>query len=308
VQPVISIQNVSKRFRDCQALRRVSLEVPRGVVFAVLGENGAGKTTLIRILTGYLNADEGTAEVLGYDPRREPLAVRRAIGYVSDAPALYDWMTPAEIGWFTSAFYDERFPARYEQLIVGYGVPPATRIRDLSRGQRAKVALALATAHDPQLLILDEPTSGLDPMVRRQFLESMVDRAAVGHAVLLSSHQISEVERVADWVAILHQGELKVVEPLGELKENMSIVTATLEDPFSDLPLPRGTVLTESRKGRQVRWLVQGLAEGWAAEYGTDSGATEVSVTKPTLEEVFVAVCDEQARRPEVEAAAETES
>ncbi len=119
-------------------------------------------------------------------------------------------------------------------------MPSGVKLKHLSKGQRAKVALALATAHDPQLLILDEPTSGLDPMVRRQFLESMVDRAALGRTVLLSSHQISEVERVADWIAILHQGELKLVQPLDELKRSTSIVTATLDDPSATLPLPPG--------------------------------------------------------------------
>jgi ABC-2 type transport system ATP-binding protein len=298
MQSVVTLKEVSKRFKNCQALDNVSLEVPPGVVFALLGENGAGKTTLIRILTGFVQPDHGTAAVLGHSATENSLEIRRAIGYVSDAPALYDWMTPAEIGWFTSAFYDESFPHRYLELIGGYDIPPQTKIKDLSRGQRAKVALALATAHDPRLLILDEPTSGLDPMVRRQFLESMVDRAAVGQTVFLSSHQISEVERVADWVAFLHQGKLKVVQPLAALKESTLIVTAALDDPMGTVPLPRGDVMTETRLGRQIRWVVQGLESDWQADFGPESGVTGVSVTHPTLEEIFVAVCDERATRP----------
>ncbi len=196
------------------------------------------------------------------------MEIRRAIGYVSDSPALYEWMTAGEIGWFTSAFYDDAFPNRYLELLAEFDVPSTIRIKSLSRGQRAKVALALATAHDPQLLILDEPTSGLDPMVRRQFLESMVDRAALGRTVLLSSHQINEVERVADWIAILHQGELKLVQPLDVLKQSTSIVTATMDDPAATVVLPPGDVLTETHSGRQMRWVVRDLPDDWRSSYG----------------------------------------
>lgn len=299
----ISLQNVSKRFNRCQALDQVSLEVPSGVVFALLGENGAGKTTLIRILTGFLRPDVGQANVLGLSCTSAAAEIRRAVGYVSDAPAMYEWMTPLEIGWFTSAFYASGFSPRYHELLDAYDVPSTTKIRQLSRGQRAKVALALATAHDPALLILDEPTSGLDPMVRRQFLESMVDRAALGRTVLLSSHQISEVERVADWVAILHQGKLKVIQPLTALKDATSIITVTLSDSESMPGLPRGDVLTETRTGRQVRWLAQDLAEDWRSDFGPVTGVVDLTVSKPTLEEIFVAVCDERASRPVVDQA-----
>ena len=301
MQPVISLQNISKRFRNVDALKDVSLDIPPGVVFAVLGENGAGKTTLIRILTGFLKADSGVATVLGHSCESNALEIRRAIGYVSEAPALYDWMTAEEIGWFTAAFYDDEFPQRFLELVSGFDIPPATKIKNLSRGQRAKVTLALATAHDPKLLILDEPTSGLDPMVRRQFLESMVDRAAQGRTVLLSSHQINEVERVADWIAIIHQGELKLVQPLETLRYSVSIVTASMDDPGAAAALPLGDVLTESRNGRQLRWVVQDLHEDWQSKYGPDSGVSDVSATAATLEEIFVAVCDSRATRPVID-------
>ncbi len=301
-QPVISLHGVSKRFGRTNALDHVSLNVPPGVVFALLGENGAGKTTLIRILTGFLKPDSGSASVLGHSCTMAGQEIRRQIGYVSDAPALYDWMTAEEIGWFTSAFYPPPFSDRYLELLAAFDVPSGTKLKHLSKGQRAKVALALATAHDPQLLILDEPTSGLDPMVRRQFLESMVDRAALGRTVLLSSHQISEVERVADWIAILHQGTLKLVQPLEELKRSTSIVTATLDDPSATVPLPPGQVLTETQHGRQIRWVVQNLPKDWRSQFGETSGATELSAMKPTLEEIFVAVCDHRAQRPRVDA------
>ncbi len=297
--PVISLQNVCKRFGRTIALDHVSLEIPPGVVFALLGENGAGKTTMIRILTGFLKPDEGSAHVLGQSSIKSGLEIRRQVGYVSDAPALYEWMTAEEIGWFTSAFYDQCFPDRYIELLAAFDIPTGIRIKNLSRGQRAKVALALATAHDPQLLILDEPTSGLDPMVRRQFLESMVDRAALGRTVLLSSHQISEVERVADWVAILHQGKLKLVQPLDVLRKTTSIVTATMDDPAATVALPPGQVLTESQNGRQMRWVVRELPDDWQSQYSHEAGITDLDAQKATLEEIFVAVCDHRAKRPD---------
>lgn len=301
---VITLDNVCKRFGRTVALDHVSLSIPSGVVFALLGENGAGKTTMIRILTGFVRADAGHATVLGQASEKASLEIRRAIGYVSDSPALYDWMTAEEIGWFTSAFYDVAFPNRYLRLMAEYDIPTGIRIKNLSRGQRAKVALALATAHDPQLLILDEPTSGLDPMVRRQFLESMVDRAALGRTVLLSSHQISEVERVADWVGILHQGKLKLVQPLDSLKHSTSIVTATMDDPAAVVALPPGRVLTESQVARQIRWVVHDLPDNWEEQYGDDSGVTNLTAQSASLEEIFVAVCDSRARRPDAPAPA----
>ncbi len=300
-ESVISLQNVSKSFRQNRALDDVSLEVPSGTVFALLGENGAGKTTLIRILTGFLKADQGSATVLGQSCAKSGIEIRRRIGYVSDNPAMYEWMTAEEIGWFTSAFYDEGFSLRYHELVTGFDVPGGVKLKNMSKGQRAKVALALATAHNPELLILDEPTSGLDPMVRRQFLESMVDLAALGQTVLLSSHQISEVERVADWVAILAQGQLKVVQSLEDLKNNTSIVTATMDDSSATLPLPPGQVLTESQNARQMRWVVQGLPDEWRNVYAGNAGANELKSQTATLEEIFVAVCDPRANRPAVD-------
>lgn len=211
---------------------------------------------------------------------------------------MYEWMTADEIGWFASAFYDDAFPERYRNSIQDYEVPAGVKLKNMSKGQRAKVALALATGHDPKLLVLDEPTSGLDPMVRRRFLESMVDRSALGRSVFLSSHQIDEVERVADWVAILHEGEMKLVRRLDDLRNSVRIVTLTLDHADAAVVLPKGEVLTETRTGRQVRWVAADLAEDWRADFGSGSGVVQVQEHTPTLEEIFVAVCDNRAVRP----------
>ena len=205
---VIRLEGVTKQYGSQRALDEVSFEVPSGVVFALLGENGAGKTTAIRILLGLTELDQGRAAVLGLDPTRQGREVRARVGYVAERPALYDWMTVSEIGWFTGGFYGSGFFQNYLRLAGEYQLPVARKIKHLSKGMRAKVSLALALAHEPELLVLDEPTSGLDTLVRREFLEGMIDIAAAGRTVLLSSHQIGEVERVADVIAILRYGKL----------------------------------------------------------------------------------------------------
>lgn len=287
----ISVHGLSVSFPGCDALRAVDLTVPRGTVFALLGENGAGKTTLIRILTGFLKANSGSCRVLGLDPTRDALEIRRRVGYVSDAPALYDWMRVGEIGWFASSFYEDGFLELYREAIARYEVPEDRKIKHLSKGQRAKVALALALAHDPELLILDEPTSGLDPLVRREFLESMLDRVATGRTVLLSSHQIAEVERVADTVAILHQGKFRIVDSLSDLRETISEVTISLDDPLTVLPqLPSQVeVLSDQTEGRQRRMIVRHFSEQMADEIRQRPGVAGIRARPATLDELFAA-------------------
>ena len=288
---VISTTGLEVHFTGCDALRGVDLRVSPGTVFALLGENGAGKTTLIRVLTGFLKPSAGSSNVLGMDPTNEAVELRRRVGYVSESPALYDWMRVAEIGWFAASFYEDGFLDRYREAIYRYEVPPDRKIRYLSRGQRAKVALALALAPDPELLILDEPTSGVDPLVRREFLESMLDRVATGRTVLLSSHQISEIERVADEVAILHQGRFRLTGSLDELRESVSEVVVSLDDPLIALPQlqPPAEVLSEEVEGRQRRLVVQGLTQELRVALEECVGVNSVSVRSATLDEVFVA-------------------
>ncbi|REK09443.1 MAG: ABC transporter ATP-binding protein [Planctomycetota bacterium] len=286
---VIRLEGVSKWYGQQHALNNVSLEVPPGVVFALLGENGAGKTTAIRILLGLTEPDAGTSTVLGLDSARQGQAVRGRVGYVAERPTLYEWMTVSEIGWFTAGFYGSGFFDRYLTLIEGYRLPPKRKIKSLSKGMRAKVSLSLALAHEPDLLILDEPTSGLDTLVRREFLEGMVDIAAAGRSVLLSSHQISEVERVADIVAILSEGRLLLVEPLEVLKDEVRELSVTLEDHMARLPGLAGEVLTSRRHHQQFQLIVRGAGEEGLAELRSREGVREVGVRTPSLEEIFVA-------------------
>ncbi len=287
--PMIRLDKVSKRFGHEVALDQVSLEVPSGVVFALLGENGAGKTTAIRILLGLAEPDSGSAEVLGLPSAAKGLEIRHRVGYVPERLSLYDWMTVREIGWFTAGFYGNGFLPEYHRLVSQFGLPEKRKIKGLSKGMRAKVALSLAMAHQPEVLVLDEPTSGLDALVRREFLESMVDRAAAGQTVFLSSHQIGEVERVADIVAILRKGKLLLVERLDELKARVRQVTVTLSDETASHPELPGTILSERRRGRQWQALVRDVGPEGLAALGSVAGVQAVEVHAPSLEEIFVA-------------------
>ncbi len=287
---LIRVNNVSKRFGSRTVLNNVSLKVPAGVVFALLGENGAGKSTLIRSMLGYTRLSNGNISVCGLDPSKKPLEIRRQVGYVSDAPGLYEWMTVAQAGWYASGFYPEGFLKTYANLLREFQLPPDAKIRDLSKGMRAKVALSLAMSFDPDLLILDEPTSGLDPLVRRSFLESMIDRAAAGQTVFLSSHQIHEVERVADWVAILHQGQLQIVAPLDELKNSVTILDVSLRDPLLALPneMDELQVLHRTQTGRTMHMMVRGFTPAIENALVQHANLFEIKAMRPNLEELYL--------------------
>ncbi len=296
---VVTVDRLSVSFPGCDALKQVSLSVPAGSIFALLGENGAGKTTLIRVLTGFLTPQQGSCQVVGFNPVKDALQIRGRIGYVSDAPALYDWMRVDEIGWFTASFYEAGFIERYRELIRHYQLPESRKIKVLSKGQRAKVALSLALAHDPALLILDEPTSGLDPLVRREFLESMLDRAATGRTVLLSSHQIAEVERVADEIAILHQGSICLEGSLNQLRQDTQDVVVTLFDSLIRLPeLPESArIMTQAFDGCQCRMVVQHFDDEAADVLRQSPYVKSVQYRNANLEEIFTASVQQASHR-----------
>lgn len=299
----ITLDHVNKRFGKNMVLDNVSLSVPAGVVFALLGENGAGKSTLIRGLLGYHRFNSGTVTVAGMNPAKQPLEIRRRVGYVADAPGLYEWMTVAETGWYASGFYPDGFITEYDRLTHEFALRPDAKIKDLSKGMRAKVALALAIAFDPELLILDEPTSGLDPLVRRSFLESMIDRAADGKTVFISSHQIHEVERVADWIAVLHQGKLQVVAPLEDLKNNIRMLSYSMRDTLLSPPteLDALQILHQSMQGRTVTSMVRGMTDDIEAGLQQNSNLVDVKSIRPNLEELYIGFTQPLSSNPAFE-------
>ncbi len=289
MNPMFEFRKVTRSFGAQRVLNDVSFVGEPGSVIALLGENGAGKTTTIRILLGLLEPDGGSARVFGLDSWEHGDSIRRRIGYVPDRPALYDWMTVDEIGWFCAGFYSREFIPAYRRIVNQFGLPLEKKIGTMSKGMKAKVNLALATAHEPELLIMDEPTSGLDPIVRREFMESMIEVAAQGRTVFLSSHQIPEVERVADVIAIIKDGAMAVWEPMDELKQrtrmlSFNAVNGTTTTP-PDLP---GQVVHAERHDRQWRLLVRDLIEDRLDVLRSNEQFNGIEIRQPTLEEIYV--------------------
>ncbi len=220
-ESVISVSELTRRFGDTTALDSVTLSLPRGAVYGLVGANGAGKTTLIRHILGLLRAERGSVRVFGLDPVADPVAVLLRIGCLSEENDLPGWMRVDELIRYTSAFYPKWDDAYAEELRRAFALDPAAKIKDLSRGQRARAGLLIALAHRPELLVLDEPSSGLDPVVRRDILGAVIRTIAdEGRTVLFSSHLLDEVEEVADHVTMIDHGRIVLSAPLDAIKES----------------------------------------------------------------------------------------
>ena len=293
MESVIEFKNVVKKYRSQLALDNVSYSVPKGVVFALLGDNGAGKTTSIKTMLGFVKPDKGTVSVLGLDSQKNDVEIRGRIGYVPEQPSFYDWMRVDEVGWFVAGVRGGDFFDEYRRHIEHFRIPMTKKISELSKGMKAKVSLAVAISHDPEILILDEPTSGLDPMVRREFMESMVDRAATGKTVFLSSHQLNEVERVADHIGVMKEGKLLFSESLNELKENISELSIAVTEAGVPLPTIPGEMIHSEKRGRQWRVLAKGLGKDPISKIESQQFVESCTLKRPTLEEIFVGYLSE---------------
>src|SRR5580700_107379 len=218
--PIVDIQRVTRQFGHKTALDDLSLTVPRGGVFGLIGGNGAGKTTLIKHILGLLKAQSGTVRVFWLDPVANPVGTLGRIGYLSENRDLPEWMCVCELMRYTQAFFPNWDEAYAEELRQAFDLDPKARIKTLSRGQRARAGLLVALAHRPELLVLDEPSSGLDPVVRRDILGAIIRTIAEeGRTVLFSSHLLQEVERVSDHVAMIHQARIVFSGALEDIKE-----------------------------------------------------------------------------------------
>lgn len=219
--PAIAVTELTRRFAAKAALDSVSVSVPHGCVYGLVGANGAGKTTLIRHILGLLRAQSGSVRVFGCDPVADPVAVLSHIGYLSEENDLPGWMRVDELIRYSRAFYPGWDDAYADELRKAFALDGAAKIKTLSRGQKARAGLLVALAHRPDLLVLDEPSSGLDPIVRRDILAAVLRTVAhEGRTVLFSSHLLDEVEQVADRVTILDSGRVVLSGPLDEVRES----------------------------------------------------------------------------------------
>ena len=228
---VIDVAAVTRRFGATTALDAVTLSLPRGAVYGLVGANGAGKTTLIRHILGLLRPQSGTVRVFGLDPVADPVGVLSRIGYLSEENDLPAWMRVAELLRYTRAFYPAWDDAYAEELRRAFALDPAAVVKQLSKGQKARLGLLVALAYRPELLVLDEPSSGLDPIVRRDILGAVMRTIAdEGRTVLFSSHLLGEVEQVADHVTMISRGTIVLSGPLAAIKAAHQ--SASLEEIF----------------------------------------------------------------------------
>jgi ABC-2 type transport system ATP-binding protein len=219
-EPVIAVSALTRRFGAKRALDTVTLTIPRGGVYGLVGANGAGKTTLIKHVLGLLRAESGTVRVFGLDPVKDPAGVLARIGYLSEENDLPGWMRLDELVRYSKAFYRGWDYGYAEELRQTFGLDPSAKIKNLSKGQKARAGLLIALAYRPELLLLDEPSSGLDPIVRRDILAAIIRTIAhEGRTVVFSSHLLDEVEQVADHVTMIQEGRILLSGPLVEIKE-----------------------------------------------------------------------------------------
>ncbi len=285
--PIVEIRRVTRQFGNKTALDDISLTVPRGGVFGLIGGNGAGKTTLIKHILGMLKAQSGSVQVFGLDPVQNPVGTLGRIGYLSEDRDLPNWMRVRELMGYTQAFFPNWDAAYAEELREAFDLDSNARIKNLSRGQRARAGLLIALAHRPELLVLDEPSSGLDPVVRRDILGAIIRTIAdEGRTVLFSSHLLDEVERVADRVAIIHQGRILLTAPMDVIKETHRRMTLRFGQ---SLDRPPSLVGSLSFEGQGAEWSYICSGESSQLRRAAEAiGATVVGDDALTLDEIFV--------------------
>jgi ABC-2 type transport system ATP-binding protein len=284
-QWAVEVRSLSKRFGANRVLCDVGLQVPAGATYAFLGRNGAGKTTTIRILLGLLNADEGQASVLGLDPRRQAIDIRRQVGYLAEDQRMFGWMKVRQALDFVRPFYPTWDAALAADLAGQFELPMGTRVKHLSKGQGIRLGLLLAMAHRPGLVILDDPTLGLDPIMRKDFLRDVVGHLqSSGATVFFSSHLLYEIEPVADWVGILEGGRLIVQAPTEQLRQSVKQIILPADRAAALDRLPG--VLDVQQHGRQVAAVVAGADEAVAA---LSAGGNQPVVNDLNLDEIFAA-------------------
>ena len=287
-ETVLEIRSLSRSFGDKQALNDVTLSVPKGAVFGLVGENGAGKTTLLKHVLGLMKANTGYVSVFGLNPVAVPEIVLGRIGYLSEDRDLPSWMRVDQLMHYRSAFYPDWDHAYAAELADMFDLNISQRIRSLSRGQLARVGLLLAIAHRPELLLLDEPSSGLDPVVRRDILAAIIRTVAdEGRTVLFSSHLLDEVQRVSDHVAMLHQGQIVLCDRLESVLAAHKRLTVRLPEPVEKMTEIPGGISCRG-EGNELSIVCNGQ-QTQLQQWLEENNGEVIEETAPSLDEIFVA-------------------
>ena len=285
---VVAVNGLTRRYGAKLALDNVSLTVPRGIVFGLVGANGAGKTTLIKHILGLFKAQSGSVRVFGRDPVADPVGVLSRIGYLAEENDLPGWMRVGELLRYTQAFYPAWDDVYAEELRRSFELDASARVKSLSKGQRARAGLLIALAYRPELLVLDEPSSGLDPVVRRDIMGAIVRTIAdEGRTVLFSSHLLNEVERVADQVTMIHKGRVVFSAALDDVKETHRCLTLRFPESQARPPALAGALAWEGA-GREWTAVCNGRP-GELRAAAAACGASVVAERVPSLDDIFVA-------------------
>jgi ABC-2 type transport system ATP-binding protein len=293
---VIETTGLTKRYGDVEAVKQLTLRVRGGCITGFLGRNGAGKSSTIKMLLGMSHPTAGTGRVLGraIDDPRASRDLRAHVAYVAEDKQTYGYMTVAEMIAFTRSFYKDWRPDAERRLLEQFELPPSRKVKVLSKGMRTKLALLLALARRPELLILDEPSEGLDPVSIEELLQALVGAAAEGTAVFFSSHQIAEVERIADHICVIDRGRLVVDASLDEIRgQHRRIELGFAKDPpaWEWRGEGIGSVRTN---GRQITIIARGNADA-IIEHAYGIGAVSVESSAVSLREVFLDSVAEQS-------------
>jgi ABC-2 type transport system ATP-binding protein len=295
--PVISTRGVSHRYSRTWALKDVDLEIPRGSMYALLGPNGAGKTTLLKILMGLVHPTRGEALLTGRSIRSLSTEQRARIGYVAEGQSLPGWMTLSGLIRYLAPLYPTWDAQLADHLRSRFRLPLDRKIRKMSRGEKMKVALLASLAPRPDILIMDEPFTGMDALVKDELIYGLLELAQGGDwTVLLCSHDIGELENLADWVGFLDRGRLILSEPLDVLKGRFRRVEAALSagslTEMNGLP---PTWLSPQRAGNRMTFVTcdHGVS-GWEGEIRANMpGIERINAAPASLRDIFVALASE---------------
>jgi ABC-2 type transport system ATP-binding protein len=288
-QSVIQIDNLVRRYGKHDAVNGLSLNVRAGKCYGFFGRNGAGKTTTIKCLLNLLRPDSGSVRVFGMDPQREEVAVKSRLAYVPDVVAFYPWMTVRDTLEYLASFRTNWNRDIENDLLKRFQLDPAKKTTSLSKGQRTQLALIGAICPEPELLVLDEPTSGLDPIVRREFIETVIGAYQSGdperRTVFVSTHLISEFEGLIDEFTIVENGKTLLTMEADAARNRFKKIRARF---LTELKLELPGALRCRQAGREVEILANGNSEELIAKLKAHS-PEELKIESLTLEEIFVA-------------------
>ena len=283
---IVEIDDLRKVYKGF-TLNNISLNIPKGSIVGLIGPNGAGKTTTIKILMDMVQAQSGSVRILGMDPRKNIKHLRNRVGYVGEEQYFYGDKTVAWTGKFVSQFFDNWDTNTFQKLLTDFAISRTKKTKDLSKGTKVKLSLAIALSHNPQLMILDEPTAGLDPVIRREVLELLRTFPEDGKkSVIISSHITDDIIRIADYVAFLVDGKIVLSEPKDELLSKWKRIhykDGALEDKIvSMLTSRKAHMFGNSGVTNDYPSLKEALSDGMARE--------EIKVENVDLDDVLIAL------------------